>query len=179
MSDNKTSHEDSEDNNSPSCSEDTLKEMHKDLRVTHQGQLDNLNELRDIGLRIIQVNGLVLTILASLATQVRLTSYVNVATVLSVIGFIGSTIIAGTTLINREVDGGITKSATAEIVDHELTSSQYYMYMARDGYGAWIKDTGDIIDKRAKKIQWAVILFIGSILLLVAGILFSILINYA
>ena len=171
---NATADSDSETgSDTPDLNPETLKLLRDDLQRTHQESLTNVGELSTKATRIIQLNGLVLTILASVASQITLSEYLNVGSLISVSAFVCSILLAGIAFRNKPVKTGPQKSLAEDTIENNFSETQYLLQVTYRGYAEWIEEADQVITERAKFIQWAIYSFILGILALLAGIVLS------
>lgn len=158
---------------SPQLNAETLKLLRNDLQRTHQEALTNATELSTKATKIIQLNGLILTILVSVASQVTLSEYLNVGTLISVVAFICSMLIAGIAFRNQSIKMGPRKPVAEDTIENNFSEIQYLLHITYRGYADWIEDANEVIDERSKFVQWAIYSFVLGIIALLVGIVLS------
>lgn len=153
----------------PELDIDTLRRLNDDLRISHQEGLRNSTELVDKGVKVIQINGLILTILASISTQVEAAEFINFLTVISVGFFILSILLAGYSIRNRTVERGIGKESISTVIENQFSEKQYLLWANTRGYIDWMETTDDLIDARGRQVQKSIFSFILGVIALIAG----------
>ncbi len=131
---NATADSDSETgSDTPDLNPETLKLLRDDLQRTHQESLTNVGELSTKATRIIQLNGLVLTILASVASQITLSEYLNRGSLISVSAFVCSILLAGIAFRNKPVKTGPQKSLAEDTIENNFSETQYHLQVTYRG----------------------------------------------
>lgn len=154
--------------------DETLESLLQDARFSYQQSLNNLTELRDKAIAMIQINGVVLTILASVTTQIDVPEYTNKLTIFALLGFTISIVVAGISIRSRQVGGGIRESTVDSVIERLLSPTQYYLFMIKKEYAPHNRQALNEIKSRKKEIQISVVAFIIGVIFLMAGTIFSI-----
>lgn len=154
---------------------DALERGHSDAQLVLERTLETFSDLSDEAFRLIRLNGLVVTILVAVASNVReLRSFVNILSVGAVLLFIGSIFFAIVSYTIQTVDSGVSTEAFNKLTEYKLREDEYLNWVLTLGYPKWIDSGVERRDKKEEWVEYSLIAFSAGITMLLGGMLLSI-----
>ncbi|MFC7079968.1 hypothetical protein [Halorussus caseinilyticus] len=154
---------------------DALERAHSDAQLVLEQTLQTFSDLSDTAFRLVRLNGLVLTILVAVSSNVRnLRTYVNVLSVGAVLLFIGSAFFATLSYTRQTVDGGVSTDAFDKLTEYKLREDEYLNWVLTLGYPKWIENGVEKSDEKEQWIEYSLLAFLGAIMMLLGRMLLSI-----
>lgn len=150
-----------------------LGHAHGDAQVVLEQTLQTFADLSDKAFRLVRLNGLVITILIAIASQVELKAYANIPSVASLLLFISSTLFAVLAYKIQTIDGGISTEAFQKLTAYKLREKEYLNWVLTLGYPLWITDGVRKSNQKEQWIRYSLLAFLGGIVMLLAGMLLS------
>lgn len=154
----------------------TLQHAHSEAQQTLDRVLQTFPDLAGKAIQIIQLNGIVLTIIVAVSTQTAPARYsITLLTgSLLVLGmglFLISTLAALAAYWSHSVGAGYETSSTA--IDHKLNEVEYLLWVLPK-YHALINDAKTKANRKDNLIRFSIIAFSGGLILFLTGVLLSV-----
>lgn len=152
-----------------------LQRAHSDAQLVLEQTLETFSDLSDKAFRLIRLNGLVLTVLVAVSSNVQdIQLYINTPSVSSILLFISSILFAVLGYMTRTVDGGVSTNAFDKLAEYNLREDEYLNWILTLGYPKWIDNGVEKSDTKEQWIEYSLIAFLGGITMFLAGMLFTI-----
>lgn len=119
---------------------DALKHAHIDAQFVLEQTIQTFSDLSDKAFRLIRLNGLVLTILVAILSNVQNTpEYVNIPSVAAVLLFLSSTLFAIRGYMTQTFDSGVSTDVFETLRKFKLRETEYLNWILTRGYPQWIE----------------------------------------
>lgn len=152
---------------------EALGHAHSDAQLVLEQTLESFSNLSDKAFRLIRLNGLVVTILVAMSSQIPVEKYLNVSLVASVTSFIASASFAVVAYRIQTVDGGIRTEAFQKLTQYKLREKEYLDWVLTKGYPKWIIDGVRKTNRKDRWIRYSLFAFAIGIVTLLAGTLLT------
>lgn len=146
---------------------EALRMMREDASKTLDRTLQKHDSHQKKAVQIIQVNGVVISLLLAASTQITLNLWLMAGGCLFVI----SALTAGYSLRGTNVAVGLSPSQITANIEHELTETQYLRWYLEHFYHQAFPDLNGKTADRARRVRWSLYAFLGGLLLTTSGII--------
>ncbi|USZ68219.1 hypothetical protein NGM10_00400 [Halorussus salilacus] len=148
---------------------DALAHARADAQVVLEQTIQTFTDLSDKAFRLVRLNGLVVTIVIAISSQIETKAYVNVASLASILLFICSALFAIIGYRIRTIDGGISTDAFQKLTSYKLREKEYLNWVLTLGYPKWIADGVQKTNRKERWIGYSLLAFLGGMAMLLAG----------
>lgn len=152
-------------------SNDMLELMREDATQTIERSLRKHDAHQKKAIQMVQINGIVISILIAAASQVPLQTNFNTLLYVGPGFFLTSAVVAGVTLRGHNLAVGISPNQITRNIDSDLSKTQYFVWYFNEFYQEAITDISDKTSSRATIVKWSVYLFLAGLIVTTAGII--------
>jgi hypothetical protein len=124
-------------------------------------------------IQLVQVNGIVLSILIAAASQVQLAQFPTIFLVIAPLLFLVSGGIALYAYRSQTLPIGLPADEAQKILNHELSADQYLYWYLSNHYEELITTVVTKTNTRAAYVEWAIIVFFVGLLFTTGGIVYA------
>lgn len=147
--------------------DEALRMMREDASKTLDRTLQKHDSHQKKAVQIIQVNGVVISLLLAASTQIALNIWLMAGGSLFVI----SALAAGYSLRGTNVAVGLSPSQITANIEHELTETQYLRWYLEHFYYQAFPDLNEKTADRARRVRRSLYAFLGGLILTTSGII--------
>lgn len=152
---------------------ETLRRLTDDSQKVLDHQLTKFGDLSTKAIQLVQVNGLIITILVAASSQVTLTDYLNLVSGGSVVLFGISTVFAALAYRTDAIDVGHGTMVIDTTLSRGLDEGEYLHWLLSDLYPELIEDATDSVNRKGHWLSIAIRAFLAGLVTLPAGILLA------
>lgn len=147
---------------------------HEDAQRALDAHLDVFNEIAEKGGRISRFSGAIIAILAAVGTSSNVSPFLNLLTLSGIGALVISSVLGLYGQSSQETRIGTGRPTFEALEKYEMKELDYLRYVVVDQYPDWIDEAAKNAEKKNRVVEWANYLSIGGIMLILAGILFTI-----
>lgn len=147
--------------------DETLQLLREDAGKTVDRLIQKHDAHQKKAVQMIQVNGVVISLLLAAGTQISL----NVLLILGGVAFLGSALLSGWALRGRKIDVGLAPQQVTAHIQHEISKTQYLRWYLEGFYSDAFNDLNSKTNTRARRVQFSVYAFLGGLVLTASGII--------
>jgi hypothetical protein len=151
-----------------------LKQVHTDIIRTLNRSLDVQVKLGDKSIQLVQIDGLLLTILVGAGVQLGFGPYMNLLTASGVILILVSMCAGVAGYLTKQVHIGIGPEDIEVVSEYNLSESEYLHWVTSRGYSQWVRESETTNNRKEKWVQIAIFALLIGMILIVAGIVISV-----
>lgn len=145
--------------------------LHDDLTRVLDRHIDAHADLSTRPIQLIQLNGLVLTIVVALVSEFQSGLFVSPLGQLGVVLLVLSTVVALAGYRLRAVELGPGTTVARHALSYRMTAREYLWWMTKKGTPRFIESVSAHNDRRSRYVQWSLYLFLAGLFALLVGIL--------
>jgi hypothetical protein len=149
---------------------DALRRAHEDAQFVLEKTFQMWSHHSEKAFRLIRLNAIVLTILIAVSSLVPVARYRNVATVTSLLFFIGSALLALVGYRPPNAIYGLHPNVFEKLTEYKLREGEYLNWILTLGYSAWIAEDIRRLSRNERWIRLSLIAFLIGVLTLLTGI---------
>lgn len=146
--------------------DEALAMMREDASKTLDRTLQKHDGHQKKAVQLIQVNGVVLSLLLAAGTQIR----PNLSLLAAGVLFVGSALLSGYALIGTKVNIGLDPEQVTANIEAELDKNLYLRWYLEEFYYPAFNDLSDKTADRARRVRYSLYSFLGGLLMTVVGI---------
>ncbi|MEE6210378.1 hypothetical protein U3A55_09435 [Salarchaeum sp. III] len=150
---------------------EALRHLHDDTRSAIERGLDKHGGHASKAIRMVQVNGVVISIFVAGVTQVEIHPNLHVSLYLGAALLFASTLFALKAYRSQTLPIGISLSEVEKIDRNNLSETQYLYWYTHQYYPGTIETIKNEVEQRNREVEYSIFSFLLGILVIAVGIL--------
>lgn len=163
--------ENEDDTSNEGFDDDALELMREDASKTVERLMQKHDAHQKKAIQMVQLNGVVISILVAGASQIQIQSGLNLFLYLGPALFLASAVSSGIALKGHKLSAGLNPDQIEQHLEAELTKTQYLLWYLVVFYDNAIDSLYEKTSIRAKWIRGSVYAFLGALCATTVGII--------